>query len=203
MKTICTLQGVPVTEDADGKVSFLADADIDADGSPHAYHPRDTGLDAIVNARNGSEWVGIVTDREGDPIIQGPHDPAPGYYVSPTAYQIPGFRKDSPHHYIDSEVVPFIVVSPAIIKGVKGIVLGCKAKVTNTRTGLSVACMVADVGPTRKIGELSIAAAKAIGIPSSPRNGGEEENVILYELWPDVPAPTGICSTYVLQPYRA
>jgi hypothetical protein len=73
------------------------------------------------------------------------------------------------------------------------VVRGCKARVT--RGNKSVDCVVADKGPRDKIGELSIAAARAIGVPSSPRNGGTDKPELLYELWPGVAAPG-----FVLQP---
>lgn len=100
---------------------------------------------------------------------------------------------------IDAESVPYVVVPPAIIHGVKGIVLGCEARVTDTRTGKSTFAVVADIGPRKKLGEVSVACAKAIGIPSSPITGGVEIHVILYELWPGKAATlNGI--NYSLQP---
>ena len=71
--------------------------------------------------------------------------------------------------------------------GTAFVVRGCKARVT--RAGKSVDCVVADKGPANKIGELSIAAARAIGLNPSPRSGGTEKAEILYELWPGVAAP--------------
>jgi hypothetical protein len=58
-----------------------------------------------------------------------------------------------------------------------------------TFRGKSVDCVVADRGPKNKIGELSIAAARAVGLPSSPRHGGTEKPEVLYELFPGVAAP--------------
>jgi len=42
---------------------------------------------------------------------------------------------------------------------------------------------------------LSIAAARAIGLRSSPRDGGTEKPELQYELWPGIAAPG-----YELQP---
>jgi hypothetical protein len=191
-RILCTLGGVAVVQYRDGRVEFTADADIDADGSPHAYHQQSNkGLDALPNAGRPGNWWGIVTHNgrpDGQPVIQGPDDPAPGYYVSSTAYEWSSFPLTDPCRYVDSEKVPFIVVEGYIRRRAKGIVLGCRARVTNERTGLQVDAVVADLGPLNKLGELSIAAAKAIGIPSSPRTGGEPEHVITYELWPGEPA---------------
>ncbi len=82
----------------------------------------------------------------------------------------------------------YIVVPPAIRNGVKGVVMGCKAHVTNLRNGKSTDAVVGDVGPRRKLGEISCACASAIGVDPSPVDGGEDHHVILYKIWPDVPA---------------
>lgn len=92
-----------------------------------------------------------------------------------------------------SETVSYIVVSPIIIQNTIGIVRGCKARVSFW--GRRVDCVVADKGPRNKIGELSIAAACAIGLPENPRHGGTDEPVIAYKLWPGIVAPG-----FVLQP---
>jgi hypothetical protein len=44
--------------------------------------------------------------------------------------------------------------------------------------------MVGDVGPRKKIGEISIAAARAVGMPDSPRSGGEDQKIVEYEIFP-------------------
>lgn len=171
------------------RVEFTADGDIDADGAYRAYHPQSQkGLDALANAGHPGNWWGIDTDRTGRPFIQQPGDPAPGFYVSSTSYQWPGWARGNPRRYVDSETVPFIVVENYIRNRAKGVVLGCKARVTNIENGKSVDCVVGDMGPLVKIGELSIAAANAIGISGNPRTGGVDEPVLKYELWPDIPA---------------
>jgi hypothetical protein len=80
----------------------------------------------------------------------------------------------SPFKHVDSATVPFIVVPPLIIRGVAGVVLGCRCVVTNTRTGQSVEAVVADTGPSDHLGEISIACAQAIGVrigPTHPAQG--------------------------------
>jgi hypothetical protein len=53
---------------------------IDADGAPHAYSPTPgDGLDALEHAGSPEHWDGIATTEDGEPILQGPEDPAPGY----------------------------------------------------------------------------------------------------------------------------
>lgn len=211
-REIARLQNARILEDSTGRVYFVGDADIDADGANGqngrrpAYTPADDGLDALRNAKTASgRFVGVVTDKDGKPVVQGKDDPFPGAYVSATSLHLLAKGKPlaegDPRRYVDSATVPFIVVPPAIIRGVAGIVLGCRAKITHERTGKTCEAVVADVGPSFKIGELSIAAAERIGIPSNARHGGESAFCVLYELWPGVAAVVdGV--KFPLQPSR-
>lgn len=139
----------------DGRVFFVADADIDCDGS------------------------GGNPDRD------------------------PYFQPDTTYHHngkaLNAYEVPFIVVPPAIIRLTKQTVLGCAARLTYAKTGKSCQCIVGDIGPTFKLGECSPAAAKLVGIPPSPVNGGVSDyDLVTYELWPgQVAKIDGI--TYALQ----
>jgi hypothetical protein len=87
---------------------------------------------------------------------------------------------------LNADVDRYIVVPPAIIEGVQGIVLGCRAVVSYN--GATTEAVVGDVGPRSKLGEISIATAKALGIPWSPISGGVDSGVS-YTLWPGIPAP--------------
>jgi hypothetical protein len=102
---------------------------------------------------------------------------------------------------VNADLIPYVTVPPIIIRRVRGIVLGCRARITNLVNQLSCLCVVADIGPENKIGEISVAAAKAIGINPSPTSGGEADHIIQYELWPGIPAVIGE-TTFHLQPYR-
>lgn len=185
-----------VIEHDDGRVEFTADADIDADGAngqrgqQAAYTIRNDGSEHLANGgmglRNGKvvftqSWGPdiAVRDSNGNPLVT-----TDGIVVTKTAYRHRQFLPQDPEAWVDAETVPYIVVPPAIRKGVKGIVLGCRARATHTKSNRSVVCVVADIGPRKKVGELSIAAARAIGVPSSPRTGGEDRPIIKYELWP-------------------
>lgn len=101
-------------------------------------------------------------------------------------------------HAIDAESVPYIVVPPLIVRETRGTVMGSQARVTHLENGRTCMAVVADLGPSRKIGELSPAAARLLGINPNPNTGGEERHIIRYELWPGLPAVVdGI--TYTLQ----
>lgn len=97
---------------------------------------------------------------------------------------------------LDATKEAYIVVPPAILDGVEPIVLGCQAKVSYR--GREVDAVVADIGPHAKLGEISIACAEALGIPSSPTSGGVDSGVS-YVLWPGVPAVAN-GKAYNLQP---
>lgn len=224
MRVLLTILGegftCEVREFDDGRVEFIADADIDADGAngqhgaKAAYKTDDSGSEALANGgmkirggkvAGGSEWYRdiVITDKYGNPrVFPG------GIIASRTAYKFPDKGNDDPTAYVDSETVPYIVVPPQIIQRTKGAVLGCKAQVTHLKNGRLVEAVVADVGPRSKVGELSIEAARVLGIPSSPRRGGEDRPVLKYELWPGVPALVNGCryalqrsnGTYVVMP---
>jgi hypothetical protein len=87
-----------------------------------------------------------------------------GVIASMTWYHHPGKALSDPAAYVDAETVPYIVVPPLIVQRTAGVVRGCKARVTWRNK--SVDCVVADRGPSDRIGELSIAAARDLGMPS-------------------------------------
>jgi hypothetical protein len=188
-----------ITEEDDGRVHFLADADIDADGAngqnggPAAYKVDDSGTEFLANGGMkivegkvicAKPWARdiVILDADNEPkVFPG------GIIASTTWYRHPGKLRSDPAAYVDSETVPYVVVPPLVIQKTAGIVRGCKARVT--WKGNSVDCVVADRGPSNKIGELSIAAARAVGLPASPRSGGTVKPEVLYELWPGKAAP--------------
>src|SRR5215204_5985789 len=161
-----------IKEESDGRVHYMADGDIDADGA---------------NGQNGQKPAYKADDSGSEFLANG------GMIASKTWYRHPAKLMGDPAAYVDAETVPYIVVPPLIIQKTTGVVRGCKARIT--WKGKTVDCVVADRGPANKIGELSIAAARAVGMPSSPRSGGTEKPEILYELFPGVAAPG-----YLLQP---
>lgn len=98
---------------------------------------------------------------------------------------------------LNAESEAYIVVPPAILDGVPQPVLGSQAFVS-FGSDLAVAAVVGDIGPHTKLGEISIACAQALGIPSSPLSGGVPSGVS-YRILPGVPARAN-GRTYPLQP---
>ena len=212
-RSIGNINGSDIVEEDDKSVTFLAGAQLDGDGAngqfggPPCYAPpsfEGKTLDVLANAGKMGNFFGIVTDTgkaDGTPIIQGPDDPCPGAFVSPTSLHLPGrdgrpLPNSSPFKYVDAATVPYVVVPPMIINAVAGVVMGCSAVVTNTQNGRSVQAVVADGGPSNKLGEISLACARAIGVPvnegsAHPANSGgidANSHVIHYQLFPGVAA---------------
>ena len=176
----------------DGGTLFEAGMQLDAGGSPHAYHPDGkSGLDFTANAGSSGNWFGVVTDNgqeDGKPVVQTSTDPAPGFYVSYTSLQDGTKDRANPLRYVNSETIPYIVVPPQLL-AMAGVKLGDFAAVLNTKNQKLCYAIVADLGPRNRIGEGSIALAKAIGVPAGegsthPFNVGGAADGIIYKIFP-------------------
>jgi len=148
---------------------------IDADGAPNAYGPDGKGLDHLANAGKPGSWWGIATTKAGEPVVQGPSDPYPGYYVSTTSLEDKRYAATDPRRYVDSGKVPYVVLPPQLIK--QGARLGDFAAVVNDKNGRVVYAQVADIGPKDKLGEGSIALAAALDVKSDPKRGGTSSGI--------------------------
>jgi hypothetical protein len=178
-----TEHDVPIGRFA-GSAAFFYEAGmtIDADGAPNAYHPDNTGLDDLANAGTPGRWEGLAKDADGEPYIQGPGDPFPGYYVSATALADRSKPANDPARYVDASKIPFIVLPGGMARQL-GARPGDFAVVFNPRNGKSSYAIFGDVGPFDRIGEGSVALAENLGIRSDARNGGARWG-ILYLVFP-------------------
>jgi hypothetical protein len=158
---------------------FVSGMTIDADGAPNAYHPDNIGLDDLMNAGTPGHWDGIMTDADGNPLIQGSDDPFPGYYVSCTSLSDRTKPRNDPARYVDASKIPYVVL-PRDLAAQGGARLGDFAVVVNLRTGKSSYAIFADVGT---LGEGSIALASNLGIWSDARQGGRRGG-LLYLVFP-------------------
>ena len=167
-----------------GNQAFFYEAGmtIDADGAPNAYHPDNTGLDDLANAGSPGRWEGLAKDADGEPFIQGPEDPFPGYYVSATALADRSKPVNDPARYVDASKIPFIVLPGGMARQL-GARPGDFAVVFNPRNGKDSYAIFGDVGPFDRIGEGSVALAENLGIRSDARNGGARWG-ILYLVFP-------------------
>lgn len=187
------------TPQPDGSYLQHGGLQIDGDGANGAsggiacYVPVCSGLpslDYLANAGHPGDWWGIYCDGNGLPVLQTAGDPVPGAYISTTSYQNGAYAASDYRRYLDAVAAPYIVVPRSFQRGVPGVVLGCKARVTYR--DLSVDAVVGDIGPS--FGEASIAVARALDIPGSPKSGGITGGVT-YQVWPGVAA-----DGYQLQP---
>jgi hypothetical protein len=158
---------------------FLSGMTIDADGAPNAYHPDNIGLDDLLNAGTPEHWDGIMTNGEGQPIVQGSNDPFPGYYVSCTSLSDRTKAASDPTRYVDATKIPYVVL-PHWVADQGGARLGDFAYVVNLANGKSSYAIFADVGT---LGEGSVALANNLGIWSDAREGGRRGG-ILYLVFP-------------------
>lgn len=173
---ILTVGNVEIYRD-DRSLYWTSGLAVDADGAPDAYAPPGplVARDFLRNAGTPGNWYGIVTRTgkpDGEPIIQGPQDPCPGYYVSQTALGDPSRPAGDPRRYVDSAKIPYISVPPELLHQhlTDGVHLGDVAQISYN--GLVCSAIVAEVGPHGKIGEGSIALARAFNLNASPKNGG-------------------------------
>jgi len=171
------------THNQSGAILYRAKFAVDADGSPRAYGPNDTGLDWTANAGYPGNWWGVVTDINGDPVIQGAGDPYPGMYVSTTSLVQSGYSNTNPLRYVDSENIPFIAL-PSALLSLGNISLGDLVYTKNITNGNTSFAYFVDGGPAGKLGEGSIYLASALGLNSNPRTGGTSQQIIDYVVFP-------------------
>ena len=144
--------------------------DVDVDGAPNAYGPRghhtlDNLRDARYRRRRHGEIVGYLTedDHPNVPVIQGPHDPCPGDYISQTAFTDPANTNErDPRRYVDATQINYIVLGDEATR--RGAQLGDFVVVHSRHTGRTVFAIVGDDGnPSGNEGSLHL--LQALGYP--------------------------------------
>jgi hypothetical protein len=198
-RVIATIQNVTVYQDESNfRVFWTSGAAVDSDGAngqvgkPFSYrYPDNNGLDRLSDAGwpNGS-WTNVLyNDGSGHPLTDG-H----GNAYSKTSYVWP--HQTVAGRGVDAATVPYVVVNPHVRINSQGVVMGCRALVSFQNR--FVEAVVADVSGGNDIGEISVAAAEALGINPSPRTGGVESGVE-FSLYPGTAAViNGV--VYLLQP---
>jgi hypothetical protein len=163
-------------------VLFHAGMYIDADGAPNAYGPNNRGLDFTANALRGGRFLSVALHPDGKPVIQR-SGRFKGFYVSTTSLHNAAGSPTVPGTYVDARKIPYIVLPPEFMKQF-GVSLGDLAVVTNQSNGKTSFAIFADVGPHGKIGEGSVALARALGLNDYPRYGGTDNPSIAYLVFP-------------------
>lgn len=135
--------------------------DVDVDGAPDAYGPPGKRtLDILQNAhylnRDNKKIVGYLVDEENRPILQGPNDPFPGYYISQTAFtNIENQNERDPRRYVDARKINYVVRGDAARR--RGVRVGDFVSVYSKRTHKAVFAIVGDTGnPTGDEGSLHL-----------------------------------------------
>jgi hypothetical protein len=181
---VARVANLPIWRHGEEKAFFYrAGLAVSADGAPNAYHPGSAqGLDRLGNAGRPGRWWGILTYTGrpgGDAFVQGDNAPYPGFFVSTTALFDPAFPVVDPRRYVDAREIPYIVLpGDRKLLGRLGAKLGDFAYIINTKTGAFSPALIADLGPRNKLGEGSIALAKALGVPADPRTGGVSGGIL-------------------------
>jgi hypothetical protein len=163
--------------------------DVDVDGAPNAYGPpgKQT-LDILQNAhylnRDDKEIVGYLLDEQKRPILQGPNDPFPGYYISQTAFtDVENQNERDPRRYVDARNINYVVRGDAARR--RGVRVGDFVSVYSKRTRRRVFAIVGDTGnPTGDEGSLHL--LQDLGYPfHDGKNDSVENPEIIIRFYPN------------------
>ena len=122
-------------------------------------------------------WDGIMTDGQGQPIVQGANDPFPGYYVSCTSLSDRSKAASDPTRYVDATKIPYVVL-PRWVADQGGARLGDFVYVVKLANGKSSYAIFADIGT---LGEGSVALAN--NTTASGRTRGKADAVAAFSIW--------------------
>ena len=202
--TLFSIGGIPIQQlTGDTAFFWLSGLNVDADGSPNAYNPENTGIDYLANAGSPGNWWGIATDSNGNPYIQGQYPPNgyapyPGYYVSNTSLEYTQYSAWDPRRYVNAVNMTFFVLPGTSAIRNTGVKLGDYGFIYWSQTGRSVYAIYADVGPTTSIGEGSVLTNVNLG--SNPYNSKGRVTIgidsgVYTVVFPGSGAKYGIAST--------
>ena len=163
--------------------------DVDVDGAPNAYGPPgmqtlDILLDAHYLNRMDRKIVGYLIDEHGRPILQGPKDPFPGYYISQTAFtDIENQNEQDPRRYVDARNINYVVRGNVARR--RGVQVGDFVSVYSKRTRKSVFAVVGDTG-NPKGDEGSLHLLQDLGYPfHDGKNESVEKPEIVIRFYPN------------------
>jgi hypothetical protein len=151
--------------------------DVDVDGAPNAYGPPGKqALDDLINAhyleRADQAIVGYLLDDKGHPVLQGPNDPFPGYYISQTAFtDVANHNERDPRCYVDAGNINYVVRGDDARR--RDVKVGDFVAVYSKRTQKAVFAIVGDTGnPSGDEGSLHL--LQELGYPF---HDGKSESV--------------------------
>ena len=160
--------------------------DVDVDGAPTAYGPPgkktlDNLRDAHLERKPNAQIVGYLTEEDHPhiPVVQGPDDPAPGYYVSLTAFTDPTRSAEAdPLRYVDATRINYVVLGDQARR--QGARLGDFVAVYSKRTHRSVYGIVGDSGnPSGDEGSLHLLQDLGYPFHDGKRDAVEDPEVVI------------------------
>ena len=175
---------------------FRARMHVCADGAPKAYHPLPEdalGLDNLSAAGLPHHNWAIATDANGNLCTQKADEPAPGFYVSMTAYSNPGVVDGTRQvKYVDAASINYIVLPSPSFKQFSN-----QPKIALSNVGFSFYpandcfeyVIFAETGPDVELGEASLQLVNRLGLGNSngdARSGGTEQAAVIYGIFPGV-----------------
>jgi hypothetical protein len=163
--------------------------DVDVDGAPNAYGPPGKPtLDVLLNAhyleRGDQAIVGYLVDARRKPILQGPKDPFPGYYISQTAFSdVANQNEHDPRCYVDARNINYVVRGDDARR--RGVKVGDFVAVYSKRSDKAVFAIVGDTGnPTGDEGSLHL--LQELGYPfHDGRSGSVTRPEIVIRFYPN------------------
>ncbi len=145
-------------------------------------------LDILLNAhylnRADKEIVGYLIDEQSRPIVQGPNDPFPGYYISQTAFtDVRNRNERDPRRYVDARNINYVVRGDVARR--RGVRVGDFVSVYSKRTRRGVFAIVGDTGnPTGDEGSLHL--LQDLGYPfHDGKNDSVEKPEIVIRFYPN------------------
>jgi Fungal chitosanase of glycosyl hydrolase group 75 len=160
---------------------------VDVDGAPNAYGPPGMPtLDYEKNAHHGGTLSGKVVGylmEHGRPVIQGPNDPKPGYYVSTTDFREDAIIDDrNPRKYLDATKIQYVVLGN--FGKHHHVKLGDLVVVHSHETEKTVYAIVGDSGNPAGT-EGSLALLQALGYPyHDGKNDAVDDPKIVIRYYP-------------------
>jgi peptidoglycan hydrolase-like protein with peptidoglycan-binding domain len=159
---------------------------IDVDGAPNAYGPNnaealDLELNAHVGAKKDGAIVGYLTKNDDGrtPVVQGPSDPFPGFFVSTTGYADKNnTRIIDPRRYVNAAEINYTLHARAAKNA--GVKMGDVCVVHSLRTRQTVFAIVGDSGNSSGAeGSLALLQRLGYNVKNGKSGGEDDKNIVV------------------------
>ncbi len=151
-------------------VTITVPMTVDVDGAPNAYGPDNSkALDFELNAHVGAKKTGAIVgyrtkNNDGrTPVVQGPNDPCPGFFISETAYtDANNSNANDPRRYVNAAEINYTLF--ATVAKAAGAKLGDFCVVHSLSPRHTVYAIIGDSGHSNGA-EGSLALLQRLGYP--------------------------------------